>query len=319
MPSTICVLGGGGFVGTALVTRLANAGHDVIVPSRNRERRRQLLVLPNVQLTTLARYDAGSLTALFAGCDAVINLVGILNGSEEQFRRAHAELPVAVVDACVQAGVPRLLHMSALNAGADSDYLRSKGEGENAAHAGAERGLRVTSFQPSVIFGPNDGFFNRFAALLKLTPALPLACPDARFAPVYIGDVVAAFVAALHDPASVGKRYQLCGPRVYTLRELVGYCAELLGKKRVVIGLSDGMSRRQAGLFDLLCKPLPVDPPLSRDNYRSLQFDSVCSGDRPGLAELGIAATSIESVMPRLFRGDAARHRYDRFRRFGRR
>lgn len=321
----ICVLGGTGFVGRALVAHLANRGYDLSVLTHNRERHRRFLVMPNVRLQQIDAPDREALAGYFAGADAVINLIGVLNASEEEFQFVHAELPEQIAAACVDADAPRFLQMSALNAAADgpSAYLRSKGAGEDAVHAAGQDNtkLAVTSFQPSVIFGPGDGFFNRFASLLKLAPALPLACPNARFAPVYIGDVVAAFSTVLEQPISdtAGQRYQLCGPRAYTLKELVEYTAELSERRRLVLGLSDKISRVQAKVFDGLFKLLPGDPPFSFDNYLSMQADSVCSPDALGLATLGISPTSIESVMPRLFGARQARGHYQSYRRASRR
>ena len=324
----IYLLGATGFVGRALVTHLANRGHQLTLLTHNRERHRRFLVMPNLRLQQIDAPDQQALAGYFAGADAVINLIGILNGTDDDFQFVHAELPEQIAAACVDAGVPQLLQMSALNANANANaatssaYLRSKGAGEDAAHAaGSSSGLSVTSFQPSVIFGPGDGFFNRFAKLLKIAPALPLACPNARFAPVYIGDVVAAISAVLDRPAAdtAGRRYQLCGPRVYTLKELVEYTAELSERRRLVLGLPDKLSRVQAKVFDGLFKLLPGDPPFSFDNYLSLQTDSVSAPDAPGLAALGVNPTSVESVMPRLFGARQARGRYQSYRRASRR
>jgi NADH dehydrogenase len=316
----ICILGGTGFVGSHLSARLANSGYQLKILTRNRERHKKLIVMPDIRIIQTDNLDAGTLQTQFAGCDAVINLIGILNGSEQAFMRLHAELPQHIIDACSAAGVTRYLHMSALNASAEhgpSQYLRSKGAGEDAAHAGAGRGIQVTSFQPSVIFGPDDSFFNRFAALLKLSPVLPLACPNARFAPVYVGDVVDAFIKSLTDESTYGQRYELCGPRIYTLKELVEYTAQLIGRKRLILALSDKLSRTQAQVFEKLFKFTPLDPPLSMDNYHSLQVDSVCHTD--GLAALGITPKSIESVIPNSLGGQNSRARYDRFRSDSRR
>jgi len=316
----ICVLGGTGFVGAHLVPRLVNLGYSVRVPTRRRERHRGLLVMPQVELRQYSDLSLDSLQAQLSGCDAVINLVGILNGTEEAFQKAHVELPKTVIEACQNLGIKRYLHMSALNADADegpSLYLRTKGAGEDAAHAGAEHGILVTSFQPSVIFGPNDSFFNRFAALLKMGPVLPLACPKARFAPVYVNDVVKAFVAALERPDTAAQRYELCGPKVYTLQELVQYTAQMIGRRRKVWGLSDKLSRIEAKVMDRTLRWLPGGPPLSVDNYQSLQVDSVGRSD--GLAALGITPRSVESVMPKYFGAELSRLRYNELRRDSRR
>ena len=293
---TICVLGGTGFVGRHLVNLLAADGHQVRVPSRHRERHRELLVLPTVQVIEANIHDTAALSEVVAGCDTVINLVAILNESRHaNFRAVHVALPRQIVAACRERGVKRLLHMSALNADAKqgaSRYLRSKGEGEDLVHAAADESLQVTSFRPSVIFGPGDHLFNQFAGLLKKAPGiLPLPCPDARFAPVYVGDIVRVFSNALDNKASYGNRYDLCGPRVYTMRELMAYTAQVLGVKRDIVGLPDGVARLQARLMQWL-----PGKPFTLDNYRSLQVDAVCKGDFPALFE--VAPTAVETVVP---------------------
>lgn len=293
---TICVLGGTGFVGRHLVNLLAADGHQVRVPSRHRERHRELLVLPTVQVIEANIHDTAALSEVVAGCDTVINLVAILNESRHaNFRAVHVALPRQIAAACRERGVKRLLHMSALNADAKqgaSRYLRSKGEGEDLVHAAADESLQVASFRPSVIFGPGDHLFNQFAGLLKKAPGiLPLPCPDARFAPVYVGDIVRVFSNALDNKASYGNRYDLCGPRVYTMRELMAYTAQVLGVKRDIVGLPDGVARLQARLMQWL-----PGKPFTLDNYRSLQVDAVCKGDFPALFE--VAPTAVETVVP---------------------
>jgi uncharacterized protein YbjT (DUF2867 family) len=288
---TICVLGGTGFVGRHLVNLLAASGHRVRVASRHRERHRELLVLPTVQVVDANIHDAQVLGEFIAGCDTVINLVAILNETgPNKFHAVHVALPRQIALACREQGVKRLLHMSALNADAEhgvSRYLQSKGEGEDAVHAAADEELRVTSFRPSVIFGPGDHLFNQFAMLLKSAPGiLPLPCPDARFAPVYVGDVIHAFNKALDDKATYGQRYELCGPRVYTMRELMSYAARVVGVKRELWGLSNGLSRLQAVVMQLL-----PGKPFTMDNYRSLQVDEF-----PSLFKL--KPTAVETVVP---------------------
>jgi uncharacterized protein YbjT (DUF2867 family) len=310
---TLCVVGGTGFVGGHLVTHLANGRRRLKVLTRHRERHKALAVLPEVDVIEADIREQTALESHFSGCDAVINLVGILNGNEAEFRALHAELPRRVVVACRQVGVPRLLHMSALNADSNgpSIYLRTKGQGEQAVLQ--VEGIQTTRFCPSIIFGPDDSFFNRFATLLKLGPVLPLACPNARFAPVYVGDVVRAFEVALEDEATYGKRYELCGPRIYTLKELVEYTAQLIGCKRLIIGLPDSLARLQGHIFEHLPGQL-----FTMDNYHSLQVDSVCRSD--GLGALGITPHTVETIMHRHFQHqDARAYRYSAMRNLARR
>ena len=312
----ICILGGTGFVGTQLAARLANHGYQLKILTRHRERHKKLLVVPWAQLIQADVRDADALSRHFRGCDAVVNLIGILNGTEQEFHAVHAALPKQIASACVEAGVPRLLHMSAINADADkgpSLYLRSKGQGEAAVFSAAEQGLQVSCFRPSVIFGPDDSFFNRFATLLKISPLMPLACPNSRFAPVYIGDVVDAFRGALTAEECFGKSLQLCGPRVYTLRELVELTGQMIGDRPWIWDLPDNLAQLQAKIFERI-----PGKPFTMDNYRSLQVDSVCSQD--GFAGLGITPRSVESIMPNYFAGKMSRtSRYNSFRKVGRR
>lgn len=309
----LCVLGGSGFVGGHLVTHLANAGRRIKVVTRHRERHKALQVLPTVNVVEADIGEQGVLEHEITDCDGVVNLVGILNGGEAEFQAAHAELPRRIVDACRKVGVPRLLHMSALNADPNgpSLYLRSKGQGLQAVLQAED--VSVTAFCPSVIFGPDDGFINRFATLLKLSPIIPLACPDARFAPVCIDDVVSAFATALDDPATFGRAYELCGPRVYTLKELVRLIAQTAGQKRLIVGLPDGLAKWQARLLQYA-----PGQPFTPDNYQSMQVDSVCRSD--GLGELGIAPRSLEIFLERhLQRKDARAYRYNAMREAARR
>jgi NADH dehydrogenase len=284
-----CVVGGSGFVGSRLVARLANAGYEVTVPTRDPERCRHLRVLPTVRVVHADVHAPHTLNALLAGTDAAVNLVGILNEAGRDgagFRRVHVELTGTLISACSANRVERLVQVSALNAAspdvpdaATSHYLRSKGEAEALLRASA---LRWTILQPSVIFGPGDSFLNRFATLLRVLPlALPLAMPQARFAPVHVEDVVEAIARVLRDPSTAGHTYQLCGPDIYTLRELVQIVADRVGLRRMVVGLPRSVSRLQAAIMDFV-----PGKPFSTDNFRSLQADSV--GSTEGLRQLGI-------------------------------
>lgn len=273
----VLLIGGSGFVGSAVARRLHAAGARVTVPTRRRERAKHLLVLPTVEVVDADVHDDGTLTRLVAGRDAVINLVGILKGGEgnpygKGFARAHVELPGRIAHAAVAAGVPRLIHMSALQAAAEapSGYLRSKAAGEAAVRA-CEPGLAVTVFRPSVIFGQGDSFLTLFAGLLKRVPLVPLACPDALFQPVWVEDVAAAFAAALLHPESAGRAYDLGGPNRYTLRQLVDYAGTVSGHRRPILGLPPALSYLQA----LAMEWLPGGP-MTRDNVRSMRLPSVC-------------------------------------------
>ncbi len=315
--NSILILGGSGFVGGHLANRLTEQGWRVRIPVRRRARARHLLVNPLIEVTETDVRQSGNLTALLTGCTAAVNLVGILNEHRAgDFQRVHVELTRDLVQACKQAGVPRLLHMSALNADAAqtrSRYLRTKGEAEALVHAEANAHFQVTSLRPSVIFGPDDSFFNRFAGLLQLTPiAFPLACPDARFAPVYVGDVVEAFSHCLENEHTAGLQLDLCGPREYSLRQLVQYTAAQLGLSRMIIGLPDLASRLQARALQLL-----PGKPFSMDNYWSLQTDSVCKDN--GFAQLGIAPRSLEAVVPGYLGRQRSRDLYQQYRSQARR
>lgn len=307
----ICVLGGTGFVGRHLVGHLANKGYELKVLTRHRERHRESLVFPSVDVLQADLRDSAMLDEHFKRSDAVIFLPGILNENRhDHFKDIHAELPRRVAEACERTGVKRILHMSALNADAKqgpSNYLRTKGQGEDSMHAVARSGIGVTSFRPSVIFGHDDSFFNRFAALLRFNPVIPLACAEARFAPVYVGDVAEAFAAALNNPSTYGERLELCGPDVYTLQEIVEYTAQLMGVSRLVIPLG----ARASGLMAKVLQFAPGKP-MTPDNLRSMQVASVCREN--GFAKLGIVPKSVDAVMPLYLQGRRARARYVGFR-----
>jgi len=283
----VLAIGGAGFVGRHLVAALAARGARVTVATRRRDRAKHLILLPTVEVVEADVRDAQTLAALATGRDAVVNLVGILHGPG--FAAAHIELAQGVVNACRQAGVKRLLHISALGAAADapSEYLRSKGIGEQAVLAAED--LAVTVFRPSVIFGPEDRFLNLFAQLTALLPVLVLGSSEARFQPVYVGDVVKAMLAALEDRAAADKRYDLCGPRECTLRQLLEYVCAVTRRRRLIVGLSGTLSYLQARLMEF--SPIPF---LTRDNYHSMQVPSVCDCAFP----FGIQPVALDAVAP---------------------
>lgn len=295
------ILGGSGFVGTALANSLSAAGDQVTVLCRNPQSRRSVGAIAGVRVRALDVYDEKALATALQGADVLVNLVGILNEKGRDgrgFERAHVTLLEGALRACRAAGVPRLVQMSALNAGQGmSHYLRSKGRAEQLVKTCK---LRWAIVRPSVIFGPEDSFLNRFADLLRLTPVLPLACPDSRFQPVYVGDVAAAMVRLSRPNAPSGQTLALVGPNRYSLRELVQYVARLTDRRRLIIGLPDGLARLQASIMDFV-----PGKQFSTDNYKSLQLDSV--SDENGLASLGIEPTPLEAIAPRYL---TARHRF---------
>jgi uncharacterized protein YbjT (DUF2867 family) len=290
-PLSIVVLGGTGFLGTRLVARLIKNGHGVTVLSRDRELHKHLLVLPGLTLENCNVYQEAQLSERFRGNDVVINLVGILNErgfGGGGFRRAHTELTRTVLQAARSAGVTRLLQVSALGAATDapSYYLRSKGEAEKLIHE-QHSALDWTIFKPSVMFGPGDSFLNRFSGLLGAIPlAFPLARPGARLQPVLVDDVVDALLRCLHGGACSKRTYELGGPQVYTLREIVELVAKLTGRRRWIVGLPNFAAWLQGFFMNFV-----PGRPFSTDNYRSLKVDSVCKED--GLAKLGIRPKSM--------------------------
>jgi NADH dehydrogenase len=255
-------------------------------------------------------HDDAALDRLLSGQHAVINLVGILQGSEAQFERAHHALAQRVVAACTRLKVARLLHMSALGADAKgpSMYQRSKGRGEAAVRASK---LHWTVFQPSVVFGVEDRFLNLFAKLAAFAPVLPLAGAEARFQPVWVEDVANAFVNALDNPATFGKTYELVGPRIYTLRELVSFAARAAGHPRAIVNLPMGLARVQARFMELL----PGEPLMSRDNLASMQRDNIAS-TQPYVPppELELRLTPMEPEAALYLAGQHPRTRFGGFR-----
>lgn len=306
----VIVVGGSGFVGRYVVAKLSAAGHDVIVLTRRRERARHLLLLPTVRVIEADPYDPPTLLRYARGMTAAINLVGVLHErGRETFERVHVELPRALAAACRNAGVSRLLHMSALGAGADapSRYLRSKAAGEAVI---AESQLAWTIFRPSVVFGREDTFLNLFAKLVRLFPVVPLAGAGARFQPVYVGDVAAAFTQALIDDETIGRRYDLCGPRIYTLEELVRYAGDVTGCPRPIVALGTALSSLQARVMEWLPGPL-----LTRDNLASMRKDCVC--DCPFPERFGVVPSALEAIAPDYLAPRALQSRFDAFRAHG--
>ncbi len=307
----ICILGGSGFVGSHLIGRLYKEGCQIRLLTRHPSRCKHLFVLPELEIRKADIHDPAELARQFAGMDAVVNLVGILHEKKKgDFERNHVELPRQVVAACRAAGVGRLLHMSALGANPEglSRYQQTKGAGEALVREAHSDALRITIFRPSVIFGCGDSFLNLFGKLLQWAPLFPLGSPDAKLQPVSVGDVARAYADSLDNPATYGNTYELCGPQVYTLQQLVEYTAKVLGYKRMIVPLGDLSSYLQAWAMEFA----PVRM-LTRDNYLSLKTDNVCACPFPeafGFAPMPLEAEApaclgvLPSHHPRTFIGD---------------
>ena len=290
----VVILGGTGFVGRHLVARLLQDGHRITVLTRAAAAHQRSALPADVPLREGDVADVGFLNDAFAGADAVVNLVGILNETGDDgsgFECVFVGIAEAVIAAMQAVGVRRLLQMSALHAGeGESHYLQSRGRAEQRVRASA---LAWTLLRPSVIAGPGDGLFCRFDELLRLTPVLPIGRADARFQPVWVGDVVEAFARALGDDASIGQSYDLVGPEVMTLAEIVRMTAHARGRTRAVIALPAVLGRLQAEIGEHL-----PGKPISRDNWRSLQTDSVSADN--GLPRLGITPTAVAPKLPEI-------------------
>ena len=292
----VLVIGGSGFIGGHLIAKLSESGRRMIVPTRRYERAKHLAVLPGVDNVVEADIqDDAVLNRLMRGIDAVINLVGVLHSKRgtpygPAFAKAHVELPRRIVAACAANGVQRYLHMSALGAdvNAPSMYLRSKADGEKAALSNPA--VKTTVFRPSVVFGEDDRFLNLFASMQKYVPLMPLAGADAKFQPIYVQDVAQAFVHALDDDYTIGKIYELAGPTVYTLRDLVRLAGAYSGHPRPVIGLPPALARLQAFVLE----HMPGGPIMSRDNLDSMKTDNVAKGKIA--PELSIEPARLESI-----------------------
>lgn len=308
----VCIIGGTGFVGSALVNRLSQLQCEVKVFSRRPYRNRHLKLLPGVSLSDIDYFAPKLLERQFDNMDVVINLVGIIapRGSDS-FHKVHVELTRRITEAASAVKVPRLLHMSALNAGnSASRYLLSKGQGQQIAHQAPD--VNVTIFCPSVIFGPHDHFFNLFAWLLQLPGPMPLVGAHTRYAPIYVEDVVDAFINSINKPACHNKIYNLCGPREYSLLELVRYVRDLLHSRKTIIPLGAVSSPLIASMLGWL-----PGMPINREKYQTMTVDSVCPHEvNP---DLDLRLRSVESIVPMYLGSKEKNHQYQSWRALARR
>lgn len=305
----IGVIGGAGFVGSSLVSKLDAAGYQVTVLTRHRERTKHLILLPNVQVRTCDIQDDAALKNSLNGCDAVINLVGILHQTKRNlFDTMHHQLPKRLVKICDDLNITRFIHMSALGTSeeAPSAYLRSKAHGE-VALSEFQGGVDITTFKPSIIFGRGDQFINLFASLIKYLPIIFLAKPNAKFQPIWVEDVAHILIDSLDNKRTYAKSYELVGPKVYTLKEIVVKIVEVLGKKRLVVGLSDRISYLQAWLLE--CLPIKL---MTRDNVKSMEVDSIAT--LPVTDEISAARMPLEAVIPEYILNETPRAAYEEFR-----
>ena len=298
-PSRILLIGGSGFIGSHVAARLSSQNLQLTIPTRHRERARHVVLLPMADVIESRLASDAELDALTAGAGAVINLAGVLHSSwgdpyGPEFAATHVELPRRLVESCRRTGVRRLIHVSALGVGDDpaqlpSMYLRSKADGERLVR---ESGLDWTILRPSVVFGPDDRFLNLFARLMRLAPVMPIARARTRFQPVYVGDVAQAIVNVLSLGASFGKTYELAGPEVFTMAELVRLVGRWSGCERPVWELPYTLGQMQASILE----HMPGPTLMSRDNFDSMAIDNVASG--PMHPDLGITPTALSAFGP---------------------
>ncbi len=325
----IIVLGGSVFIGRHVCEKLAAAGHSITVPTRRLSGAKHLLPLPRLQLLQCNPHDSAQLVRAMAGHDVLVNLIAVLHGDAQRFDAVHVQLPQTIVNACRAAGVPRIVHISALGAALDAPslYQRSKARGEAVF---ATSGLDVRMLRPSVVFGAEDKLLNLFASLQKAAPFMPLAGADTQFQPVWVEDVAQAVVHLATDnrlpspakfnpaktaPASANIPvnhattsvqstrpiaaahhviFEACGPQVFTLRQMVALAGRCVGAQRPIFALPAALANAQAWVME----HLPGEPLMSRDNLASMRVPNVTSGTLPGLAELGITAASLTTIAP---------------------
>jgi NADH dehydrogenase len=309
----VLVLGGSGFVGRHVCEQLARLGWHITVPTRRAVNAASVQSLPGLTVIEASVHSEADLARLMPGHDAVVNLVAVLHGSEERFDNVHVQLPGKIASAMKKAGVQRLVHISALGADPQgpSMYQRSKARGETVLH---NAGLQLTILRPSVIFGAEDKFLNLFADLQSVAPFMPLAGSGARFQPVWVADVARAVAVCLQKPDTIGQTYELCGPDVLSLGELVKLAGQWAGvnqgRGRPVIGLPMWVGWLQAAAMELA----PGEPLMSRDNLASMKVDNVATGLLPGLQALDIAAASAAGVAPTYLGHRGPRSKLNRWR-----
>ncbi|CAN5117589.1 complex I NDUFA9 subunit family protein [soil metagenome] len=310
----ILILGGSGFIGRSLCEQLTQHFGGVAritVPTRRLRHAQAVQGLPGLTVIAADVFDAPTLQRLVADADVVVNLIAILQGSDAAFERAHVELPRRLVAASGGVGKTRLIHVSALGAAVaapPSRYLRSKAAGE--AVLTAAPGLALTLLRPSVVFGEHDHFINLFAKLQRVFPLMPLAGAAVKFQPVWVEDVAAALLRCITDRATIGQTYEIAGPQVLTLGQIVRLAGEIAGHARPILPLPGPLAWMQAVAMEMA----PGEPLMSRDNLASMTVPNVAGGVLPGLAALGITPQSISAVVPAYLAGGQGCARLDAWR-----
>lgn len=319
----IGILGGSGFVGSFLSNELIKHGYAVRIVTRRRENAKHLWLLPDTEIKEIRTYSQVLLEEMLCGCIAVVNLVGILNEKWDNgkgFKYVHTDITKKLFNACKKIEITQLVQITALNANKStaSHYLKSKNKAEeillarassDTCHEENEHLPKVTIIRPSVIFGAQDNFTNRFHTLLKFGPPIfPLPMGHTRLQPIYVGDVVKTILKVITEPSAQNQACDVVGPEIFTLQEIVEYVAKTSNRSRKIIPLGNGLSTIQANILQYF-----PGKPFSRDNLRSLKIESICT-DENGLSKLGIPPTSMDSIVPSYLSKNSSRFFYYKFR-----
>jgi uncharacterized protein YbjT (DUF2867 family) len=300
MTDVATVFGGSGFIGRYVVRRLAGAGKTVRVAVRNTDRALFLKTagkLGHIVPLHAPVTDDAAVKRAVEGAEWVVNLVGLLSESRSvSFQTIHVEGAARVAHQAAASGVSRLVHMSAIGAdpASDSRYAATKGQGEAAVRAAFPG---ATILRPSIVFGPEDNFFNRFAGMSRMLPFMPVIEGATRMQPVFAGDVADAVLAALQSDAAIGKTYELGGPKVWLFVDLLAYILKVTGRDLALVNMPVLLTRLQACVLEMLPGKL-----LTRDQLRMLARDNVVASHAPGLSDLGISPTAVEQIVPAYLR-----------------
>ena len=288
--SKCVIFGGTGFVGSNFAQKLSPLATEIVVITRDIERNKSLRMIPNLQLVPASISDSKTIRDVLKNAEIVVNTIGILNEFDQisTFENIHFKFLQRLSQEIKVNNIKRFLHISSLNAKIDqmSDYLHTKGKAEDFILNEMSSFCNTTIFRPSIVFGEEDSFFNKFAKLLKFIPIFPLACPYARFQPIYVGDLTDFMISCISNIETYNKRIDTVGPKIYTFSELIKLTTKTMGIRRVIIPLNDSLSKAQAYVFQNLPGKL-----FTIDNYYSLQIDSVSENGYMG-------KTTVEQTLP---------------------